>query len=184
MRFLRIRYWKEKLNFKITEEDLIIMGVILLGIVVVFGIMTQTFAFSDGMTVFSVAVAALALYYTKRVRGADFNLTEARVTTRTDEFTTIKVLIQNIGDRMGFMRWDTIYIRVKTNIYHLKNPVENEEQLQPDTQTPRGFTFLIDNKEDLTGGMFIASGMYSSHRGKMIEKVWETPLTGNIQPEK
>ena len=59
---------------KIDEELIIIAGVIILGIVIVLGITTQTFKFSDGVSAISVVIAALALYYARRVKGPDFTV--------------------------------------------------------------------------------------------------------------
>ena len=170
------------MKFKIDEELAIILGIITLGILVLLGIITQTFEFSDGISVFSVVVAALALYYTKRVRGAEFNLTEARVTDRAG-VTTVKILIQNLGDRMGFMRWEKINLKVGTESFDYQFNKEEEFQLQPDTQTPKGVSFRVGEEKDLTNGYFIAKGVCSSHKGIMIEKAWKTPLTVILKPK-
>lgn len=169
----------------IDEEILIIAGVIVLGILVILGIATKTFKFSDGISAISVVVAALALYYAKRIRGPEFILTEARITHRTEKTATSMVLIQNIGDKMGYIRWNTIYLKVKDQIYKIRNPPNKGLTYQANTQQEKGnLTFYVEEDADLTNGFFIAVGVYSSHKGGLHDKVWETPLTGILKPIK
>lgn len=168
----------------IDEEILIVVGVIIIGMFVVLGIIFQTFKFSDAVSIFSVVVAALALYYAKRVRGPEFNLAEARIDARKDTFARVKIVIQNIGDRVGYLRWDNINLKVNDDIYHIRELSEKEFdwQAQADTPTPKTFHFKVSLDIDLTGGIFLAKGVYSSHKGKMIKKTWRTPLTGMLKP--
>ena len=116
------------------------------------------------------------------VKGVIFNLTEARVTERRDATITVKVLIQNIGDRMGLVRWTHISIKRKEEVLSLGNPKEYEWQAQPNTQTPKGFHFEISMLENLNGCIFLAKGVYSSHKGRMEEKIWSSPLSGSLNP--
>lgn len=136
-----------------------------------------------------IAVGAfiLSLYNTWKqhhVRDSEFNLTEARVDARKNEFARVKIVIQNIGDRMGYLRWDNINLKVNDDIYNIRDLSEKEFtwQAQTDPQTPKTFHFKVSLDIDLTGGIFLAKGVYSSHKGKMIEKTWETLLTGELRP--
>ncbi|MFX0058377.1 MAG: hypothetical protein ACFE8J_08770 [Candidatus Heimdallarchaeota archaeon] len=172
---------------KIDEELVIIAGVVILGIVIVLGITTQTFKFSDGISTISVIIAALALYYSKRVRGLEFNLTEARSTQRKEELTHITVLVQNTGDRMGYLRWDKISIKLGEKIIQTEKEAYKEltRIFASDEQVEKGFSFPLGKHEDLTKGMFVAEGVYSSHKGKgMISDTWIIPLTGKLKPIK
>ncbi len=172
---------------KIDEELVIIAGVVILGIVIVLGITTQSFKFSDGVSAISVAIAALALYYSKRVRGPEFNLTEARQTHKKEELITITVLVQNTGDRMGYLRWDKISIKIGERIIQTEKEAYKKLTgiFASDEQVEKGFSFPLGKHEDLTEGMFVAEGVYSNHKGKgMIPDTWIIPLTGELKPIK
>ena len=80
------------------------------------------------------------------------------------------------------MRWENICIDLNGKIYGIYSPKEWEWQTQPNTQTFKGFSFLIPPQIDLTGGYFIAEGAYSTHEEKMIEKTWKIQLSGEVEP--
>jgi len=169
---------------EIDDRIVILVLVILIAIISFIGAFVKLFELSEAFSIGSVGIAALALYYTRKVRGPDFVLTEARVTDRTNETATVVVLIQNIGDRMGYLRWDTTYLKVKSKIFNLRAAREYNTTFASDTQQEKGgFTFLAGEDEDLTFGFFIAIGVYSSHEGGLKEKVWETPLKGSLSPK-
>ena len=136
-----------------------------------------------------IAVGAfiLSLYNTwkqHQVRGPEFNLTEARLIERSDLGFTVKILIQNIGDRMGFLRWNTILIKLDNELLNIYGNTEFEWdwQAQPETQILEEFTFGGAVNKDLSNGHFVAFGVYSSHKGKMIDEVYEIPLSGMLRP--
>ncbi|MFX0087882.1 MAG: hypothetical protein ACFFAU_19680 [Candidatus Hodarchaeota archaeon] len=60
------------------------------------------------------------------------------------------------------------------------NPEEWEWQAQPSEQTLNGFTFKVPIEKELTGGIFVTRGVYSSHKGSIIEETWQTPLIGEL----
>lgn len=141
--------------------------------------------------IFLIAVVALGLslynvYKQHYIRGPEFNLTEARIDARQESFRRVKALIQNIGDRMGCLRWESINIKLGEEIFHIldNRDKEWEWQAQPESQTFKGFTFNVSSDVDLTGAIFFTKGVYSSHKGKMIKKTWEIPLIGMLKPIK
>lgn len=86
---------------------------------------------------------------------------------------------------MGFLRWESIKIKLGDEFIGIYEDYEKEWewQAQPETQTPKGFTFERGLKKDLTGGILVAKGVYSSHQGKgMMLKTWETHLKGMLKP--
>lgn len=143
----------------------------------------------NGITIL-IAVGAfmLSLYNTWKqhhVRGPEFNVAEARITDRTTDTRVVMILIQNIGDRMGYVRWDDIKFKVGERLFKPKVPTGYRGIIQADTQEERTFHFFAGEHENLVGGFFIAKGVYSSHKGKgMIPDTWKTPLTGILKPIK
>lgn len=142
-------------DIEIDDKIIILVLVVTIAIISFAGAIFKLFEFTDGVSIGSVGIATLALYYTRKVRGSDFVLTETRVTHRTEETATILALIQNVGDRMGYIRWDSTHLKVKSKIFTLKVPREYNTTYAPDTQQEKGgFTFLVGEDEDLTDGFF------------------------------
>ena len=86
---------------------------------------------------------------------------------------------------MGFLRWNTIFIKLDNELLNIYGNTEFEWnwQAQPETQILKGFTFEGVLNKDLSSGHFVAIGVYSSHKGKMIDKIWRTPLIGMLEPQ-
>lgn len=142
------------------------------------------------MGLFGVAIGCYNMWKS-RVRGPHFNLTEAFVTKRAHENIDVEILLQNIGDRMGYLRWGDIKIKFgETFIDATEQKVEFlgakksvfEWQDKADTQIRRRFLFPIRKNRNLNGAIFVAKGEFTSHKGKMISHTWTVPLTGNLKP--
>ncbi|MFX1286078.1 MAG: hypothetical protein ACFFB5_20710 [Promethearchaeota archaeon] len=126
----------------------------------------------------------LSIYNTwhNRIRGPQFNLTEARVTKRRHENIDVIILIQNIGDRMGYLRWERIIIKLSNQEIESSDPLMFDWEAEPSTQTKNRLLFPILGVKDLAGAIFVANGVFSTHKGEMVTEVWEVPLTGKVDP--
>lgn len=137
----------------------------------------------------STIIAVIAFWHTytvSKVRGPQFNFTEARTVDRKHtelekDLVYVNVLVQNIGDRMGFLRWEKVRIEVRNQRIEAHTPQKPWEcPVQPDNQTSKQFSFIITKDFDLSDGVFTAEGVYSSLEGKMIEETFATPLIGQF----
>ena len=125
-------------------------------------------------------VALLHSIYKTRDLGPEIDIIDARVIERKKDQFRIMLLIQNTGDRMGFIRWETIKIQVGDQEFISKHPATWEWDTQADRQTRIAFTFFIGDI-DLTGGEFVAEGEYS-YKGKMLPRTYRYPLKGQLKP--
>ena len=142
---------------------------------------SENFIIDIGTILIAVVALGLSLYNTwkQHIRGPEFNIAEARVTQRLEDKTVLVVLIQNIGDRMGYVRWNEIIVKIGDKLIKTEAEAYREYKrlFKPDTQIEKGFTFPIGDHIDLIGASFLAKGVYSSHEGKgMINKTWEIHL--------
>ncbi|MFX0211648.1 MAG: hypothetical protein ACFFDT_37070 [Candidatus Hodarchaeota archaeon] len=83
---------------------------------------------------------------------------------------------------MGYLRWERIIIKLNNQEIESSSPLTFDWEAQPDTQTRKRSIFRIPAAKDLTRAIFVANGVYSSHKGKMVTEVWEVPLNGKIDP--
>ncbi len=145
-------------------------------------LITSIAAFGGLLLGFVALIFSIYNTWQNRIRGPQFNLTEALVTKRRHENIDVIILIQNIGDRMGYLRWERIIIKLSKQEIGSSSPLTFDWEAQPDTQTKKRFLFPIPEAKDLAGAIFVANGVFSSHKGKMVTEVWEVPLIGKIDP--
>ena len=136
---------------------------------------------ADIVGVTGVVIGFFALthsVYKTRVRGPEIDIVDARVIEPKEDHFRVMLLVQNTGDRMGFIRWETVKIQVGDQEFISNHPATWEWQTQADTQTHIAFTFFVSDI-DLTGGVFIAEGEYS-FKGKMLPRTYRYPLKGQL----
>ncbi len=99
-------------------------------------------------SVFAVAVATIAFWHTYKVtkaRGQQLAFPEARVLARKKDHFQLNALIQNIGDCLMYLRFESARIELPNGLVFISQQEEYEDyQFQPETQIPKGFTFCVE----------------------------------------
>jgi len=166
------------------KKDEKIMAVVI-GAIIIVDVLALLFKISlinDLLPLIAVTVAWYTLYLSRRPKETKFKFIEARITNRDEPIFQVKVFVQNIGEGIALLRWESIYIDLDGKRYDMYSPIEWEWQTQPNTQTFKGFSFNIPVHIGLSGGYFVAKGAYSTHEEKMIEKTWKIALSGDVEP--
>ncbi len=149
---------------------------------------TITFYIAIAGVLIGLGALCLSLYNTYKqhhIRGPEFIFPEVLLESRSGEGFGVKILVQNIGDRAGYLRVENMTIKQNDNIFKLQDyydPPWLEWISEPYSQTEKDFLFSVPLEENLLGALFIADGIHSTHKGKMVERTWEIPLRGYLVP--
>ena len=138
----------------------------------------------------SFLFALLNYIFTKRrtrIRGPEFVIPLIEMTeqwgTRNDgtNYCRIKPLIQNIGDRMSFIRIKTMLLQLTKDWDYTSKDVEGlpwEMAFQAQTQTPKAFVINVDKKaKGWRYGSLIIFGEYTNHLGEINHRYWFFHIT-------
>ena len=140
-------------------------------------------AFSSLMGVIIGTIEFVHTYLVTKVRGPQLAIPEARVQWRKEDHLQVKAVIQNIGDRLMYLRFEIVRIKLPDGSVIVSQQDEYENnQFQPITQIPKGFTFRIPSDVDLTGGYFVINVWHSTLDETMVAFEKRKLLSGKVEP--